>query len=94
MLVPFVGGRIHRLWKTGKLRDIRSFQALIREFERPKSGEETQPILHPDQDEGLPQETRNTGAQEQHEITRTKLGFKETANLSLEFCIIWVSRTF
>ncbi|KAG5209834.1 EamA domain-containing protein [Trichophyton interdigitale] len=91
MLVPFVGGRIHRLWKTGKLRDIRSFQALIREFERPASGEETQPILRSDQDEGLPRESWDTGAQEQHAATRTKLGFKETAKLSLEFCIIWAN---
>ncbi|EFE42099.1 hypothetical protein TRV_03178 [Trichophyton verrucosum HKI 0517] len=91
MLVPFVGGRIHRLWKTGKLRDIRSFQALIREFERPASGEETQPILRSDKDEGLPQETRDAGVQEQHATTGTKLGFKETAKLSLEFCIIWAN---
>ncbi|EFR03186.1 solute carrier family 35 member F5 [Nannizzia gypsea CBS 118893] len=91
MLVPFVGGRLRRLWKTGKLRDIRSFRALIKEFEHPTPGEEARPILDPDQDEGLPRESGDTGAPEQHATTRAKLGFKATATLSLEFCIIWAN---
>ncbi|EEQ32325.1 thiamine-repressible mitochondrial transport protein THI74 [Microsporum canis CBS 113480] len=98
MLVPFVGSRVHKLWKAGKLRDIRSFQALIREFNNPTLGEETRPILSTNQDEEtdgrLPQETGDTNAQEQHvtaatSVSNGKLGFKDTAKLSLEFCIIW-----
>ncbi|KAM5467478.1 hypothetical protein MauCBS54593_005448 [Microsporum audouinii] len=98
MLVPFVGSRVHKLWKAGKLRDIRSFQALVREFNNPTLGEETRPILSTNQDEEtdgrLPQETGDTNAQEQHVMAATsvsngKLGFKDTAKLSLEFCIIW-----
>ncbi|KAK2870590.1 hypothetical protein FQN49_003070 [Arthroderma sp. PD_2] len=94
-LVPFFGSRLYKLWKTGKLRDIRSLQSLIREFDNYTAGDET----NSDQDEEthdrlLPREQGDANQEEQHATAETraasgKLGFTATAKLSLEFCIVW-----
>ncbi|KAF7590890.1 hypothetical protein BBP40_002251 [Aspergillus hancockii] len=79
-------GRIWRLWRSGKLSQIHSFQSLLRHIDSHDPDAEI-----PGRDNASDSDTWNTptlhsagNRDESH-----KLGLRATAKLSLQFCMLW-----
>jgi solute carrier family 35 protein F5 len=81
-------GRIWRLWRSGKLSQIHSFQSLLRHIDSHDPDAEI-----PGRDNTVDPEVWNTATLDSagKEDESHKLGLRATAKLSLQFCMLWVS---
>ncbi|KAE8353006.1 hypothetical protein BDV28DRAFT_134072 [Aspergillus coremiiformis] len=88
-LFAIISGRIWRLWRSGKLSQIHSFQSLLRHLDSHDSDAGTS-ARDNDHEVGNP-ETWNTATlnSEAKNEEPLKLGLRATAKLSLQFCMLW-----
>ncbi|KAB8067795.1 hypothetical protein BDV29DRAFT_80785 [Aspergillus leporis] len=79
-------GRIWRLWRSGKLSQIHSFQSLLRHIDSHDPDAEI-----PGRDNTVDPEVWNTATLDSagKEDESHKLGLRATAKLSLQFCMLW-----
>jgi solute carrier family 35 protein F5 len=102
-LIPTIAKRFYRLQRAGKLSQITSIRSLLSELDAPKKHQEEDPFLKADEEEsndGLGQhspaeqllDSQPAGVEATLDESSEKLGLKATAKLSLEFCMLWVSR--
>ncbi|PGH19461.1 hypothetical protein AJ80_03962 [Polytolypa hystricis UAMH7299] len=103
-LFPIIGKRLFRLWRAGKLSQIKSLRSLLVEFDAHEKNEESRPFLDADAEDGAENgqrdaepllrassENEGRGDVQEARAGKGKLGFKETAKLSLEFCLLWAN---
>ena len=80
---------VYQFWRAGKLNQLASVRALIDRF----GEEETRPFLHANGETGGGNEDEDEyqeGSVDNTPPTDGKLGFRATARLSLQFCLLWV----
>lgn len=93
-LFTILFSRMWRLWRSKKLSQINSLRSLLRHLDSHDHRDEAQSILHPvvafddevyagDDDDGIGGLVK--------EDSDSKLGLRETAKLSFQFCLLWVN---
>jgi len=97
-LIPYLARRLYRLWRTGRLRQVTSLQALLRDLDSPGSREGNLPnAVIMEDDEAIDGEPVGSDfSQRQLLYSRSatterpkKLGLTSTAKLSFQFCMLW-----
>ncbi|KAE8146830.1 hypothetical protein BDV25DRAFT_161679 [Aspergillus avenaceus] len=86
-LFSILAGRVWRLWRSGKLSQVHSFQSLLRHIDSHDPDADN----HHSDEAGDP-ETWNTASLEpvaKEQESSSKLGLRATAKLSLQFCMLW-----
>ncbi|PYI15576.1 hypothetical protein BO99DRAFT_425424 [Aspergillus violaceofuscus CBS 115571] len=78
-LFSIITSRVFRLWRAGKLYRIRSVQSLLQHLDAHDGHREGQRILG-----------REGGSPEGWDSS-SRLGLKETAKLSFQFCLLWAN---
>ena len=90
-LVPTILRRIYSHWKAGKLSQLKSVRSFIAQIDAGIISEETTPFLTSDDDSDDDGQNLQDGLVERRKKeTEAKLSLRETARLSLEFCLLWV----
>lgn len=103
-LLSILGHRLFRLWRAGKLSKATTFRTLLDQLDSHEAADESLPFLtaHDDVDVGgdSGRGNRYQGlradddglAEDDDKVDSAseRLGFKATAKLSLEFCLVWV----
>ncbi|OJD19135.1 hypothetical protein AJ78_00921 [Emergomyces pasteurianus Ep9510] len=104
-LLSILGHRLFHLWRAGKLSKATTFGALLDQLDSHEAADESRPFLTADDDvsaggdsrrgqryqqlrtddEGLGDDNDNVDSSSE------RLGFKATAKLSLEFCLVWAN---
>ncbi|PYI27042.1 hypothetical protein BP00DRAFT_498323 [Aspergillus indologenus CBS 114.80] len=87
-LVSILASRVFRLWRAGKLYRIRSVQSLLQHLDAHDGHREGQRILG--REGGSP----GGGGRAGEEGASSRLGLKETAKLSLQFCLLWFTANY
>lgn len=88
-LFTIIFGRIWRLWRSGKLSQIHSFQSFLRHIDShvPDAGISGQDNAYQSGDpETWNTATLDAGGKAEEPL---KLGLRATAKLSLQFCMLW-----
>ena len=89
-LFTIILGRVWRLWRSGKLSQIHSFQSFLRHIDSHDPDVETtrqDNAYEPADPETWNTATLDSGGKEEESV---KLGLRATAKLSLQFCMLWV----
>ncbi|PYH96320.1 hypothetical protein BO71DRAFT_448755 [Aspergillus ellipticus CBS 707.79] len=79
--------RLFKLWRTGKVHRIRSFQSLLEHLDSHATDAEARGILGHDSVAGP-----DAWGADGHRTS--KLGLKATAKLSFQFCLLWFSANY
>ncbi|PGH36942.1 solute carrier family 35, member F5 [[Emmonsia] crescens] len=104
-LLSILGHRLFRLWRAGKLSKATTFRTLLDQLDSHEAADESLPFLtaHDDVDVGgdSGRGNRYQGlradddglAEDDDKVDSAseRLGFKATAKLSLEFCLVWAN---
>ncbi|KLJ10066.1 hypothetical protein EMPG_14518 [Blastomyces silverae] len=105
-LLSILGHRLFRIWRAGKLSKDTTFRALLEQLDSHEAADEYRPFLAADDDVDVPGDSgRGDRYQRVHadddglgddeddkmDARPEKLGFKATAKLSLEFCLVWAN---
>ncbi|KAK2799744.1 hypothetical protein FQN51_006670 [Onygenales sp. PD_10] len=92
-LLPIVGRRLFRLWRAGKLSKVTSLRSLVAQLDSREAADESRPFLAADDEVDVDPEsdgrTLAEGNNAGDSSSSERLGFRETAKLSLEFCLLW-----
>lgn len=107
LILPLLGilfARVFKLWRLNKLSQITSLKSLLEHLDSGdplQAEEQDQAILYhraatADGEDSVEDDVRATDFGTQREVLveqyeSEKLGLRETAKLSLQFCILWVS---
>ncbi|KAI9370587.1 hypothetical protein BJX61DRAFT_84993 [Aspergillus egyptiacus] len=98
-LLTIVSTRLLRLFRAGKLYQVKSFENLLQQLDSHYADDESERILGRDSaivDEYNGSETWNGGrlADTARSHRDQKLGLKETARLSFHFCLLWFTANY
>ncbi|EQL28844.1 integral membrane protein [Blastomyces gilchristii SLH14081] len=104
-LLSILGHRLFRIWRAGKLSKDTTFRALLEQLDSHGAAHEYRPFLAADDDVSAPGDSvpgeryqrvlqADDGAlgdddDDKMDAPPERLGFKATAKLSLEFCLVW-----
>jgi solute carrier family 35, member F5 len=90
--VPIIAKRLYRLWRTGRLARVTSFQALLSSLDSHDSIRSsllyTTAPADGDSNEHRQSNARKTSGSLSGDVTG-KLGLRATAKLSFQFCMLW-----
>ncbi|OJD11074.1 hypothetical protein ACJ73_09618 [Blastomyces percursus] len=106
-LLSILGNRLFRIWRAGKLSKHTTFRALLEQLDSHEAAHEYHPFPAADDDVDVPrnfgrgnryQRVRHADDDgpgedddDKMDALPERLGFKATAKLSLEFCLVWIT---
>ncbi|KAN0080484.1 hypothetical protein V8E54_003688 [Elaphomyces granulatus] len=92
-LIPMLARRLYRLWRTGRLRQVTSLRALMRDLDSHRSREDNLPnaeIMEDDEAIGSDFSRQQLLYSRSTTVEKPqKLGLTSTAKLSFQFCMLW-----
>ncbi|OAX77260.1 hypothetical protein ACJ72_08444 [Emergomyces africanus] len=105
-LLSILGHRLFQMWRAGKLSKATTFRTLLDQLDSHETVDESSPFLTADDDVDVGGDSGRRGDQRYQRLrtddeglgdgddkvdsSSERLGFKATAKLSLEFCLVWV----